>query len=130
MRLACVLVLVILLPLSTPAQVPETCENPVNMMILSIVHDDVRYADYRESLGASGLIEAYGGKVTAVGTRFLAPPEVLEGEWPEDRHMFTIRFPCAAAAEAFLTADIYVKEYLPKRRGAGQFNIALFPALD
>ena len=118
------------LPFSAMAQVPESCEAPVNMMILSIVQDDVRYADYRESLGASGLIEAYGGKVTAVGTRFLRPPDVLEGEWPDNRHMFTIRFPCAAAAKAFLTADIYVTEYLPKRRGAGQFNIALFPAID
>ena len=128
MRTVFVVLICLFLPWRVQAQ--PACETPVNMMILSIVHDDARYADYRESLGASGLIEAYGGKVTAVGTRFLTPPDVLEGEWPDDRHMFTIRFPCAEAARAFLTADIYVNEYLPKRRGAGQFNIALFPAID
>jgi len=132
MRLFSALIVGLLLPLTGAAQTEEaaSCDNPVMMMILSVVHDDVRYQDYRESLGASGLIEAYGGDVTAVGTRFFATPDVLEGAWPEDRHMFTIRFPCRAAAEAFLTSDVYVSEYLPKRRGAGRFDIALFPAID
>jgi uncharacterized protein (DUF1330 family) len=105
------------------------CDKPVDMVILSIVHDVERYQAYRSSLDELGTVEEFGGRVISVGTRLVADPEVLEGDWPDDRHAFVIRWPCAAAAHAFWTSETYQTKILPLRVGAGQFNIALFPAI-
>lgn len=111
------------------AHAEEACDTPVDMVIISIVHDVERYNAYRSSLIELGTIEAHGGRVTSVGTRLVAEPEMFEGEWPENRHAFVIRWPCAAAAHAFWQSDSYQTESLPLRVGAGTYDIALFPAL-
>ena len=107
----------------------ESCDTPVNMVILSIVHDVERYQAYRASLAELPTLEESGGRVIALGTRLEAEPEMLEGDWPENRHSFVIQFPCAVAAHQFWTSDAYQKIHLPLRIGAGQFNVALFPAI-
>lgn len=111
------------------ASAEETCDTPMDMVIISIVHDVERYNAYRSSLIELGTIEQFGGRVITVGTRLVAEPEMFEGEWPENRHSFVIRWPCAAAAHAFWQSDSYQKESLPLRVGAGTYDIALFPAL-
>ena len=105
------------------------CNKPVNMVILSIVHDVERYQAYRSSLTEYGTLDMFGGRVIAVGTRLESEPEVFEGDWPDDRHVFVIRWPCAAAAHEFWQSETYQTKNLPHRVGAGQFNIALFPAI-
>ena len=110
-------------------QSDESCDAPVDMVILSIVHDVERYQAYRSSLDELGTVEAFGGRVIALGTRLVADPVMLEGDWPDDRHAFVIRWPCAAAAHAFWASESYQKDSLPLRVGAGQFNVALFPAM-
>ena len=110
-------------------QAEEACDTPVDMVIISIVHDVERYEAYRSSLTELGTIEVFGGRVTSVGTRLVAEPEMFEGEWPENRHAFVIRWPCAGAAHAFWQSDTYQTESLPLRVGAGTYDIALFPAI-
>jgi len=107
----------------------EDCSQPVDMIILSVVHDVERYKAYRSSLVELGTLDQFGGKVIAVGTRLESDPVMLEGEWPDDRHSFVIRWPCAAAAHAFWQSETYQTQNLPLRVGAGQFNVALFPAI-
>ena len=114
---------------SVTAQAEEACDKPVDMVILSIVHDVARYQAYRSSLIELGTLEAFGGLVISVATRLEFEPEILEGDWPEDRHSFVIRWPCAAAAHAFWNSETYQTKKLPLRVGAGQFNVALFPSL-
>lgn len=111
------------------AAAEEACDTPVDMIILSIVHDVERYQAYRASLIEYGTLGEFGGKVLAVGTRLEAEPDVLEGDWPSDRHSFVIRWPCAAAAHAFWNSETYQTKNLPLRVGAGQFSVALFPAI-
>jgi len=112
------------------AQVRDAkCDAPVNMVILSIVYDVDRYQAYRASLAELPTLQNFGGRVIALGTRLEAEPEMLEGDWPEDRHSFVIQFPCEAAAHKFWNSDAYQKIHLPLRVGAGQFNVALFPAI-
>jgi uncharacterized protein (DUF1330 family) len=101
----------------------------VDMVIVSVVQDLSRYQNYRSELARSGLIDAYGGAVLAVGTKLNAEPEMLEGSWPADRHAFVIRWPCRAAAKAFWESEKYQKELLPLRDGSGQFDVALYPAV-
>jgi uncharacterized protein (DUF1330 family) len=107
----------------------DDCSQPVDMIILSIVHDVERYQAYRSSLVELGTLEQFGGKVLAVGTRLEAEPDMLEGDWPDDRHSFVIRWPCAAVAHAFWQSETYQTKNLPLRVGAGEFNVALFPAV-
>jgi uncharacterized protein (DUF1330 family) len=109
---------------SVTAQAEEACDKPVDMVILSIVHDVARYQAYRSSLIELGTLEAFGGLVISVATRLEFEPEILEGDWP-----FVIRWPCAAAAHAFWNSETYQTKNLPLRVGAGQFNVALFPSL-
>lgn len=113
--------------LATKAE--DSCDNPVDMVILSIVHDVERYQAYRASFIELGTLEEFGGRVISVGTRLEFEPEILEGEWPEDRHSFVIRWPCAAAAHEFWNSEIYQTQQLPLRIGAGHYDIALFPAI-
>jgi len=116
--------------ITVPAQqTNDRCNEPVDMMILSIVHDEVRYNAYRSSLQELGTLEVFGGKILALGTRLVAEPEMLEGNWPKNRHTFVIRWPCVAAARSFWDSEAYQQTHLPLRVGAGEFNIALFPAL-
>ena len=110
-------------------QTDAACNTPVNMVILSIVHDVERYQTYRSSLAELPTLEEFGGRVIALGTRLEAEPEMLEGDWPNDRHSFVIQFPCAEAAHQFWQSDAYQNTHLPLRVGAGQFNVALFPAI-
>lgn len=117
------------LMLGTPAQAEDACDKPVDMVILSIVHDVERYQAYRSSLTEFGTLEQFGGRVISVATRLEFEPVLLEGDWPEDRHSFVIRWPCEAAAHAFWQSETYQTKNLPLRIGAGQFNVALFPAL-
>ena len=114
---------------ASAATAEENCNQPVDMIILSIVQDVERYKAYRASLVEYGTLDRFGGKVLAVGTRLEAAPDVLEGDWPVDRHSFVIRWPCAAAAHAFWNSETYQTKNLPLRVGAGQFNVALFPAV-
>lgn len=107
----------------------DSCNAPVDMVILSIVHDVERYQAYRASLFEFGTLDTYGGRVMSMGTRLEAEPEMLEGDWPDNRHAFVIRWPCEAAAKAFWHSETYQKQNLPHRVGAGQFNVALFPAV-
>lgn len=130
------LILLFVLGLSSLSVLPASaqqndaaCNTPVDMVIYSIVHDVERYQAYRSSLFELGTLDEFGGQVIAMGTRLEAEPELLEGEWPEDRHAFVIRWPCAAAAHAFWNSETYQTKNLPLRVGAGQFNVALFPAL-
>ena len=110
-------------------QADGACDTPVNMVILSIVHDVERYQAYRTSLGELGTLKTFGGRVIAVGKRLEAEPEVFEGDWPRDRHSFVIQFPCAEAAHRFWNSDAYQNVHLPLRVGARQFNVALFPTV-
>jgi uncharacterized protein (DUF1330 family) len=123
------LALGVLLSASSALAADDTCDKPVDMIILSIVHDVERYQAYRASLVELGTLDRFGGKVLAVGTRLEAEPDVLEGDWPADRHSFVIRWPCAAAAHAFWQSETYQTQNLPLRVGAGTFNVALFPAV-
>ncbi len=107
----------------------DDCTQPVDMIILSIVHDVERYKAYRSSLVELGTLDQFGGKVIAVGTRLESDPVMLEGDWPDNRHSFVIRWPCAAAAHAFWQSETYQTKNLPLRVGAGEFNVALFPAI-
>lgn len=107
----------------------EACDTPVDMVILSVVQDEERYQAYRASLMELGTIEKFGGRVATVATRLVADPKMFEGGWPDDQHSFVIRWPCEAAAQAFWDSEEYQSESLPLRVGAGQFNVALFPAL-
>ncbi|MFL2771242.1 MAG: DUF1330 domain-containing protein [Rhodospirillaceae bacterium] len=133
MRIVCLLNLLGILalsPNSVPAQqTNDRCNEPVDMMILSIVQDEVRYKAYRSSLEDLGTLEAFGGKVLSLGTRLVAEPEMLEGNWPKNRHTFVIRWPCVEAARSFWDSEAYQKTHLPLRVGAGEFNVAIFPAL-
>lgn len=127
------LVLAVLIAIAANAgqaqQANNDCDSPVNMVILSIVHDVERYQAYRASLAELPTLTEFGGRVIALGTRLEAEPEMLEGDWPDDRHSFVIQFPCAAAAHQFWQSDAYQNIHLPLRVGAGQFNVALFPAI-
>lgn len=107
----------------------DACDKPVDMVILSVVHDVERYQAYRSSLIELGTIEKFGGRVVTVATRLVADPMMFEGEWPDDQHSFVVRWPCETAAHAFWDSEQYQTESLPLRVGAGQFNVALFPAL-
>lgn len=100
------------------------------MVIHSVVHDVARYQAYRSALAASGLIANFGGHVLAVGTRLNAAPEMLEGQWPDNRHAFVIRWPCRAAAKAFWDSESYQRDLIPLRAGAGTFDVALYPAVE
>lgn len=111
------------------AQAEEACDKPVDMVILSIVHDVERYQEYRASFIELGTLEAFGGRIISVGTRLEFEPEILEGEWPDNRHSFVIRWPCVAAAHEFWNSEIYQTKQLPLRVGAGTYDIALFPAI-
>jgi uncharacterized protein (DUF1330 family) len=111
------------------AKAEDACDKPVDMVILSIVHDVERYEEYRASFVELGSLEAFGGRIISVGTRLEFEPEILEGEWPENRHSFVIRWPCTAAAHKFWNSEIYQTKQLPLRVGAGQYDIALFPAI-
>jgi uncharacterized protein (DUF1330 family) len=118
---------------SAPAAAQSTCapDAPrVDMVIHSVVRDVARYTAYRQALADSKLIPSLGGEVRAVGTRLNAAPEMLEGDWPANRHAFVIRWPCAEAAKAFWTSETYQRDILPLRVGAGSFDVALFPAVD
>lgn len=111
------------------AKSEEACDTPVDMVILSVVHDVERYQAYRSSLIELGTIEKFGGRVVTVATRLVSDPVMFEGQWPDDQHSFVIRWPCEAAAHSFWDSEQYQIESLPLRVGAGQFNVALFPAL-
>jgi uncharacterized protein (DUF1330 family) len=100
----------------------------MDMVIVSQVTDQARYVQYRAKLAQSGLIQAFGGTVLSVATRLAATPEMLEGSWPENRHVFVIRWPCSAAAKAFWDSPGYKTDVLPLRTGAGTFDVALYPA--
>jgi uncharacterized protein (DUF1330 family) len=106
----------------------EACNSPVNMMIISEVSDHEKYDDYRQSVGDLNLIGQLGGKVVAVGAGSDVIPEILEGQWPENLFNYIIRWPCEEAAKKFWYSDGYQNISKPKREGAGDFNIALFPA--
>lgn len=114
---------------SLSAKAEDACDKPVDMVILSIVHDVERYQAYRASFIELGTLEEFGGRVISVGTRLEFEPEILEGAWPDDRHSFVIRWPCAAAAHEFWNSEIYQTQQLPLRVGAGHYDIALFPAI-
>lgn len=121
------------LALAVPVRAASMCADTdprVDMVIHSVVHDVARYQQYRKALADSGLIASYGGAVLAVGTRLNATPEILEGAWPDNRHSFVIRWPCAAAAKAFWTSKEYQADILPLRVGAGTFDVALYPAVE
>ena len=64
---------------SVTSQAEEACDKPVDMVILSIVHDVARYQAYRSSLIELGTLEAFGGLVISVATRLEFEPEILEG---------------------------------------------------
>lgn len=128
-RAMCVAALINLAALVPTAHAEDACDQPVDMVILSIVLDVERYQAYRSSLTEFGTLEQFGGRVISVATRLEFDPVLLEGDWPEDRHSFVIRWPCEAAAHAFWQSETYQTKNLPLRVGAGQFNVALFPAL-
>ncbi|MDX2221102.1 MAG: DUF1330 domain-containing protein [Rhodospirillaceae bacterium] len=118
---------------AAPAAAQPVCTTgaaKIDMVIHSVVHDVERYTAYRQALADSKLIAAFGGVVRAVGTRLSSAPEMLEGDWPANRHAFVIRWPCAAAAKAFWNSDTYQHDILPLRRGAGSFDVALYPAVE
>ncbi|MDG2244472.1 MAG: DUF1330 domain-containing protein [Rhodospirillaceae bacterium] len=114
---------------SLAAKAEDVCDKPVDMVILSIVHDVERYEEYRASFIELGTLEEFGGRIVTVATRLEFEPEVLEGEWPDNRHSFVIRWPCAAAAHKFWNSEVYQTKQLPLRVGAGNYDIALFPAI-
>ena len=114
---------------SVAAKAEDACDKPVDMVILSIVHDVQRYQEYRASFIELGTLEEFGGQIVSVATRLEFEPEVLEGQWPDNRHSFVIRWPCAAAAHKFWNSEIYQTKQLPLRVGAGHYDIALFPAI-
>ena len=103
-------------------------DTAVDMTIVSVVSDEARYVQYRSALATSQLIPKFGGEVIAVGTPLSATPDMLEGSWPENRHTFIIRWPCEGAARAFWNSPQYRTEIFPLRDGAGNFDVALFPA--
>lgn len=129
LRTFCISLLSCVLMHMGSAQAEDACDTPVDMVILSIVHDVERYQAYRSSLTEHGTLEEFGGRVVSVATRLEFEPVLLEGDWPDDRHSFVIRWPCAEAAHAFWQSETYQTKNLPLRVGAGQFNVALFPAI-
>ncbi len=106
----------------------ESCDSPVNMMIISKVTDEEKYDEYRKAVVDINLIGKLGGQIVAVGAGGDVTPEMLEGKWPNNLFNYIIRWPCAKAAKDFWYSDGYQNKALPIRKDAGDFTIALFPA--
>ena len=106
----------------------ESCNSPVNMMIISKVTDQEKYDKYRQAVTDINLIGKLGGQIVAAGAGADVIPEMLEGEWSNNLFNYIIRWPCAKAAKDFWYSDGYQNKALPIRKDAGDFTIALFPA--
>lgn len=101
---------------------PFPCEKPAYLVVIATITDPVKSRAYVTALQAAGLYPAFGGFYVTAGKS----PQVLEGEMFERSPIVVAKFPCLEAARRFWYSDVYQKEILPLREGAGTFEVALF----
>ncbi len=98
---------------------------PVYMLVLGNIIDREKMGQYQKALSESGLYPDNDGYYIAVGK----PIEQFEGDWPESQGMVMAKFPSIEHARAFWNSDTYQNEIKPLRKGAGTFDVSVFPAL-
>lgn len=102
--------------------IPDSCKKPAYLVVAATITDPVKSRDYVNALRESGLYPATGGFYITSGKSSL----VLEGSMFANRPIVIAKFPCVEAARLFWFSDLYQKNILPLREGAGTFDVAIF----
>jgi len=104
---------------SSPAIIPDTCTDPIVILIMSKVTDTEKYTAYSRAILDSNLPRRFGYKSLFMGQ----PREMLEGNWPEDYSTMVSIWPCKEAWQNFYGGEPYVSTIKPLRKNAGNFVI-------
>lgn len=102
--------------------VPDSCETPYLVVILSKVTDPDAYGQYGKALRETNIARRAGLSMLFSGQ----PTDVLEGTWPEGYNALVSVYPCKVAWEAFYKGALYDSEIKPLRKDAGDFIIVGF----
>lgn len=109
-------------PAKTQDLVPESCNTPYLVLILSNVTDADAYGQYGKALRETGVARRAGINLLFSGE----PKEVLEGTWPDSTNALISVYPCQAAWDAFYSGEPYASDIKPLRKDAGNFTIVGF----
>ncbi|MGJ3230803.1 MAG: DUF1330 domain-containing protein [Oceanicaulis sp.] len=109
-------------PLEGPAADPQTCNDPVYLMVWIDNLDRSKSAAYGAALRETQIVRRNGGEYLMVSP----PALVVEGDWPETRGFVIERYPCRAAFENMWFSAEYQTELIPLRAGSGEYTVALF----
>lgn len=101
---------------------PADCDKPAYLVVVSTITDPAKARAYLEALRASGLYPAVGGFHMTAGK----PTELLEGRMLGESPIVIAKFPCVEAARRFWHSELYQKKIKPLRKGAGNFEVAIF----
>lgn len=112
-------------PAAVPPAAAASCDRPVLMVVQGRVTDRAKLAAYARRLRDTGIYVINEGYYVAAGR----PIDLFEGEYPDDQSIIVARFPCLARARAFWYSELYQKEILPLREGAGRFSVAVYAEL-
>lgn len=111
-------------PLSSTVQASE-CAAPVYLVVQGRITDRSLMGAYAAKLRDSGIYARYDGRYVATGR----PIDIFEGVYPDDQTLIVAHFPCLARARQFWYSELYQREIMPLRRGAGRFTVAIYPEL-
>jgi len=106
------------------ATAPTNCSKPVFMLVQGRTADRGRMVAYGRKLRDAGAYAKYNGSYAAAGR----PIDIFEGAYPDDQTVIIAQFPCLARARQFWYSELYQREILPLREGAGRFSISVYAA--
>jgi uncharacterized protein (DUF1330 family) len=105
-----------------PAMPPGECTKPVLMLVQGRITAFGGMGEYARKLRDTGIYPSVGGYYVASGR----PVDIFEGAYPDDQTFIVARFPCLAKARAFWYSELYQREILPLRAGAGTFSVSVY----
>lgn len=109
-------------PLEGAAASPESCNEPVILIVWVDGFDRAKSKAYGDGLRSTKIVPRHGGRYIAVSP----PVEVLEGAWPAERAVVVEQYPCQQAFREMWFSREYEDKLKPLRAGTGDYKIALF----
>jgi uncharacterized protein (DUF1330 family) len=109
---------------SSASEQPVVCADDAKsalMIVEGFNRNYKQYQIYTKALSDSKLYAKLGGRYLVIGD----PVDVFEGEWPIEKYMVIVRFPCLARAQRFWNSETYAK-IKPLREGAGEVRAIVF----
>jgi hypothetical protein len=102
--------------------VPDSCADPVFLLLVNTIIDTDRYATYISTVRKSSTVARHG-RERLFGS---APDILLTGEWPDNTTAWLSRWPCLEAFDAMYTSDLLQKDILPMRSNAAHYRLMAF----